>query len=164
MPQTVKFSIKTAFTEGGPKIPEVVRTNKVSANMVVMEELQNDKDWYDFDVLGGSREDIQFMMIAADRYDDEHCPREDDPGILFRFSEDDDFSLLLDGPLLYSGHTISCLPNRVDKIWIQNRMTDKVKFYLILGRKPRKKKKGTTQANGQAAQQAKPQAALQQQN
>ena len=145
MPQTVTFAIKTSFKEGGPKLPDATRENHVSANMFVKEEVPNDKDWHEFDVLGGSREEIEFMMLSASEYRDKHCPREDEPGILFKFTETDDFSLHLDGPLLYSGHTSSCLPNKVDKIYIQNRMAEKFTFYLLLGRKQKKKKKDEAQ-------------------
>ena len=145
MPQTVTFSIKTAFDEGGPKIPEVKRDNKVAANMSVMEEVPNDKDWTEFELPGGNRSQIEFLMLAADRYKDDHCPRADEPGLLFKFEEGDNFALHLDGPLLYSGHTSACLPNTVERIFVQNRMAENVKFYAVLGRKPKKKEKKEAQ-------------------
>ena len=143
MPQTVTFSIKTGFGEGsGPKIPEVIRDNKISASLSVIEDVLNDKNWTDFDVLGGDRQQIEFLLIAADRYKDQNCPRDDDPGLLFKFEDgDNSYSLHLDGPQLYVGHTASCLPPKVDKIYFQNRMAEKVKIYILLGRKPKKKDK-----------------------
>jgi hypothetical protein len=151
MPQTVTLTIATKFPDGGPKIPDAPRENKVGACMSVIEEVPNDKNWTEYEVLAGERDQIEFLLLAADRYKDQNCPREDEPGLLFRYDNDDSFALRLDGPLLYTGHTASCLPTKVDKIYIQNRMTDKVKFYLLVGRKQQKKNKNGNNANAAAA-------------
>jgi hypothetical protein len=147
MPQQVSFTISTKFVDGGPTIPSLARDNKVGATLSVIEEIPNDKNWTEYEVLAGDREQIEFLFLAADRYKDQNCPREDEPGLLFRYEEDDGFVLKLDGPLLYSGHTVSCLPPKIEKIYLQNRMADKVKFYLLVGRKQRKKEKNGNNAN-----------------
>ena len=56
----------------------------------------------------------------------------------------------LDGPLLYAGHTAACLPSEVARIWVQNRMTEKAKIFVLLGRKLKKKEKlaAAMKANG----------------
>lgn len=149
MPQSVKFSTQTSFGNGGPNIPKLEMEKEVGSNVAIMEEVPNDKDWHEYEVLGGVRENIEFMMLGAKQYKDQHCPRQNEPGLLFKFDKDDDFVLQLDRPLMYSGHTASCLPPRIDSIYVQNRMADKTEIYLLLGRK-RKKTKDEENENGQA--------------
>ena len=142
MPQTVTFKITPEFKDGGPKMTfAIARDSKVASSLSVLEDVPNDRNWTEYELLGGDRSQIEYLMLAAERYKDEHCPREDEPGLLFKFEDQDGFALHLDGPLLYSGHTASCLPPRVDKIFVQNRMAERVKLLVVLGRKPKKNPK-----------------------
>ncbi len=67
MPQTITFTINTKYGDGGPKIPDLGRENKVGATMSVIEEVPNDKNWTEFEVLAGERDQIEFLFLAADR-------------------------------------------------------------------------------------------------
>ena len=133
MPQKVTFTIKTDMP-GGPKIQEAVLETAVNTYTPMAEEIPNDKIWKHFEVLAGDKKQICFLLLAAERYKDEHCPKETDPGLLFMFNKDEKLVLELDGPMLYSGHTASCLPDRIDYVSVQNRMSDKVMIQLLLGR------------------------------
>lgn len=146
MSQTITFSVKAALAGGGSlNMPEAKRVSTISTNTYLTEEVLNDRNWMEIDILGGDRSQIEFLVLSADRYQDDNA-REDEPGLLFKF-EDENFALRLDGALLYSGHTVSCLPAKLERIYIQNRMAAKVKIYLLLGRKQAKAKKN---ANGVA--------------
>lgn len=155
---TIKFDVKI---EKGPP-PESVEAPKMDIDAYLPITMtipvkpagrQIGADWEEMPksteiVLdAGSRERVKFLLISASEYADPNCSK-NPVALLLKFgkpdldwdtTKGDDDKLVeeviwLQGPLMFSGYTLSMLPAKLESIYVQNHRGKDIELKILLGK------------------------------
>jgi hypothetical protein len=104
----------------------------------------DNKNYTEVIIDAGDRDRLKFLLLSAGQYADPACPKFP-IGLLLQFPEDDPkvapsewadaFDVIpLDGPLFFSGYTLSMLPAQVNRVLVQNYLGKSVDMRILVGK------------------------------